>query len=141
MLANIVGSEQISLRLNDVAMSFSGDGVDDTMELNERISRIEYSWQLFKENILLGTGTKGGGHSFVADNLACFGLIGFLSEIWLFKRIYTTYITKRNSGDAYVYFFFVLIIQLGLAIFNPILFYEPFILAMPLFYVSYVKRM
>ncbi len=140
-LANVVGSEQISLRLNDVAMSLSGAGVDDTMELNERVSRVEYSWQLFKENILIGTGTNGGGHSFVADNLARYGLIGLLSEIWLFRRIYTTYIAKRKSGDAYVYFFFVLIIQLGLAIFNPILFYEPFILAMPLFYVSYVKKM
>lgn len=139
-LANVVGSEVIALRLNDVAMSLSGASVNDTMELNVRLSRVEYSWQLFKENILIGTGTNGGGHSFIADNLARYGLIGLLSEIWLFRRIYTTYIAKRKSGDAYVYFTFVLIIQLGLAIFNPILFYEPFILAMPLFYVSYVKR-
>lgn len=141
LFSDIIDSEQIAVRLREIADVMKGVAVgDDSTDLEDRVDLWTISWESFLSNPLFGTGKHGGGHSFVLDNLAKYGLIGLAAEIILFSSIYRKFVCIGKSTKFYGYFMFSLMLQIGLAYVNPIVFYEPFTLVMPLFFLTFVRK-
>lgn len=108
-LGNIIGSEAISMRLDALAGGRSG------LEQSEdnRLELYQMSINHFLNHPIFGTLFESykvnGGHSFVLDNLASFGLLGgvlmFLMYKGVFKRFLLPY--REKSGFGYVVWTFI----------------------------------
>lgn len=115
-LGNTVGSEAISMRLNALAGGRSG------LEHSEdnRLELYQMSINHFLNHPIFGTLFESykvnGGHSFVLDNLASFGLFGgvlmFLMYKGVFKRFLLPY--KGKTGFGYIVWFFIQAIILSI---------------------------
>ena len=103
-LSGIAESEQISERVHDISIFISGSGIDKSSDLGQRTLAFSKSIDLFLNNILFGAGVQhGGGHSYILDTLAQYGLIGLGILIAIFKRMYMIYISPHSGTNAYVF--------------------------------------
>lgn len=102
-------SERVSSRFADLGktIEFSDYNPDSgkTYASTERLSRSLFSLESFLSNPFIGGG-KSGGHAFWLDQLALFGLLGFIPWIIIFKNHYR--FVKKN-----VSFHFFKFIQLS----------------------------
>ena len=134
-LSEVVGSEEISRRL--IALSGGTAGLEASED-----NRIElYRWSLnkFFANPIFGTlfesNKFNGGHSFILDSLASYGVVGGTLLYFMYKRIFTCFFLpfKDKPGFGYVVWIFIQAIILSivntgmwlevLCLFCPILFY------------------
>lgn len=112
-LAGVFESESISDRFNEMSTAMSGGNLDDSSDLNQRNLAWSTSLNLFFNNIIFGDGKiYGGGHSYLLDTLAHYGLIGLGFLIAIFKRMYNVYIAPYENTGVYVFVLALYILNL-----------------------------
>lgn len=112
-LAGVFESESISDRFNEMSTAMSGGSLDDSSDLSQRNLAWSTSLNLFFNNIIFGDGKiYGGGHSYLLDTLAHYGLIGLGFLIAIFKRMYNVYIAPYENTGVYVFVLALYILNL-----------------------------
>lgn len=139
LIAEFSGSEQVAERLTSISEVRTGGGLDDNSDLSQRVELWTESWKLFTNNLLLGTGNESGGHSFILDNMAKYGLLGFISVIIVFRKMFKMCVKKYKSYEVYGYALFALIINVTQCLLNPVMNYFAFTFVIPLFCVYFMK--
>lgn len=118
-LAGVFESESISDRFNEMSTAMSGGNLDDSSDLNQRNLAWSTSLNLFFNNLIFGDGKiYGGGHSYLLDTLAHFGLIGLFFLIAIFKRMYKEYIAPYAGTNVFVYILALYILNLMQCLLN-----------------------
>lgn len=102
-LADLIGSENIAMRLE--ALAGGRTGIENSED--NRIGLYEYSLQTFFRHPLLGTFLNGGGgiggHSFILDFLAQFGLLGAAVLFFMYKTVYKYFFAKYKNSEGFGY--------------------------------------
>lgn len=115
-LSEIIESESISTRLE--ALAGGRVGIENSED--NRIALYEMSLNTFFQNPIFGTfitgGGRIGGHSFILDYIAQFGLIGVVLIVAMYRVIYKKFFApyKNKKGFGYVYWLFLQAILLSL---------------------------
>lgn len=137
-LACYFSSEQISSRLNEISLSLAGrlNGTGNT-DLEDRMSRWRESWIIFKSSPIIGSPAPNGGHSFILDSFARYGIVGILSLFILARQLVIKYIKPYKQNGVYTYLCMVALLQIIYAIVNPKLYIEVFVLIIPLYTYTY----
>lgn len=94
MLAKYVPGSDLKIRLLEVSQVLSGVDVISMHALSSRIAVYEQSIKVLKEYFIVGNvffGESLGGHSYILDFLAQYGLFGCGLLIVTLKRIYTMF--------------------------------------------------
>ena len=133
-LSSLTESKILSNKFEDVGSILSGGfATSGDKDTEGRINVYLASWQAFLSSPIIGTGKNGGGHSFILDYLAKYGLVGLLLEIYLFRKIFKFSVKPFLNAISYPFFLFVFILQIIMAFLNPMILYDFFLFALPLF--------
>lgn len=136
-------SHSVSTRLLDLGMVIKGHDTESkdsdldgrknkyTKSLNSFQSNPIGSWGIYKEEI--------GGHSYLFDNMARFGVFALLFICVMIKKVYTIYIQPNKYKLYYGYEVIMLLFYCILFIVNPGTFYVPLTFVMPLFFFLFDK--
>lgn len=135
-LATSIDSEILSSRFSEMGSLASGGTTSGTSDVDERQSAYMTSVIDFLSSPLLGTGKNGGGHSFVLDNLAKYGLIGLIALVIMFRSIFKLYIYPYRKSSFYGYLLLGYIVLLFLVIVNTSPLYMSVTFLLPL--ISYI---
>ena len=117
--------QDISNHINGV--SYAGGDYDS------RLDKWTISLEAFFSSPIYGTGHEGGGHSYILDHLAQYGMIGMIILIIIFNRMFKLSVRKYEHSVLYSTLFFVFIAELGLTLLNPYIHLIIFTLVVPLF--------
>lgn len=118
-LTGLFGSEAIDARLTEMS-DFSTSGGASEGDLGSRINLYGISLNSFIQSPLWGSpNAKFGGHSYVFDNLARYGLLGLLGMIWMYRQMYRLYYKPLKNADFYGYALFTFAMAILLALLNP----------------------
>lgn len=83
-IADSLPESSVSVRLRDISQTIKENNYNtktsDSYFVSERLSRTEYSLDMFLASPIIGSG-KASGHSFWLDRLALYGLVGFIPII------------------------------------------------------------
>lgn len=115
-MGSVIDSESISMRLNALAGGRSG------LEQSEdnRLELYQMSINHFLNHPIFGTLFESykvnGGHSFVLDNLASFGLFGGVLMFLMYKGVFKSFLLpyKEKTGFGYIVWFFIQAIILSI---------------------------
>lgn len=134
-LGGLTGSDVIARRLDALA----GGAIGLEASEDNRIELYRMSLNTFGGSPIFGTLFEGrrhdGGHSFILDSLAQFGLLGGALLFFMYKRVFTRFFLpfKNKPGFGYVVWTFIQAIILSLVntgmwlevlcLYAPILFY------------------
>ena len=136
-LSEFVESEDVSMRMEELSditsgRETSGDGQD-------RMNNYSISYENFINNFLTGSGNKSGGHSFVLDTMALYGIWGLILIVIQFAALFRITIFPHLKSEYSTIFIFVYILHFFVCLSNPHFFYNVFILFMPL-YIRFHER-
>lgn len=140
-IASIIGSEQMSQRFLELSMSLNGQQLDEDSDFGTRLFLWKMSFITFFKNFFTGvyfttdiydTHRYVGGHSFILDTMARFGIIGFIFIVWMFKRLYKIYILPYNRRPEYIYILTVFILNIVQCIINTVSIEFVFVFLIPL---------
>jgi hypothetical protein len=106
--ASRVDSQTLSDRFQYMADAISG--INNTSDVGNRSKRLLYSLDIFKNNPIVGVAfapqNTTGGHSYILDNLASYGIIGGLAMFIIYRMIYVIFYKKYKSKPYWGYMFF-----------------------------------
>lgn len=140
-IASVIGSEQIAQRFSELSVSLSGQQLNEDSDFGTRLFLWKKSIMTFCENFFTGiyfiTDINDmhqyiGGHSFILDSLARFGILGFLFIVWMFKRLYKIFILPYNKRPEYIYLLTVFLLNIIQCIINTISIEFVFVFLIPL---------
>lgn len=78
------------------------------------------SFDAFLKSPIWGSfNVTGGGHSYVLDVMANYGLIGLGALVVMYRKIYTLFYSTWRRSDIYGYIYMTFIMSICLAILNP----------------------
>lgn len=134
-VANITNSQIMSSRIEYVISTLSGVEYDNIVESGDRLSLYLSSIETFFSSWLLGVWSNSGigGHSYILDNLAIYGITGLIAIYCQYNCIYKLYIKNNRQKDYYYYLLFIFFEGIVLAILNTQQFLFIYILVIPLF--------
>lgn len=138
--STLFDSEQIATRLQEISMALSDNLTNDDTDLEDRMSRWETSWKLFVNNFFIGSPEPNGGHSFIFDNMAKYGIVGIIAMMIVGNSIYKHYYASFKNSNVYTYLVIIGITQLIYAFLNPKLYIEVFVLIVPLYTYIYCRN-
>ena len=135
-MAQKTESRDMSDRLNDLSLKIIGKETEsNAADLDDRGEKYMKSLDTFLSHpfgVWLASG-KTGGHSYMLDNLARFGLIG-LYFIWIMiKTLYVNYVAIYKRRNVYNYALFMLLGFVMLIVVNSGAFYTSLTFTLPLF--------
>lgn len=143
-LSTVVSSETLSNRMEDISQVIQGLDTSSSAghtDIDSRKDLYQLAWSAFTESPIWGTGRTVGGHSFLLNILSRYGLIGLCLMIYQFTQIYMYSIKTQSKSPAYNFVFFIFLMQLILAVLNPLAIYSFFMVIIPLFcYAISYKR-
>lgn len=132
-LGSSVNSEQMSDRL--VALSEGQKGLESAED--NRFELYTMSFNTFLERPLYGiflTGNWGvGGHSFILDNLAQYGLIGGTIMFFMYRGVYKVFFKPFSDRVGYGYVLWIFIQAIILSLINTGMWLEVICLYAPVF--------
>jgi len=117
-LGSNVGDEIMSQRFEEMSNVVSGVGATEDSDVDQRQSLYMRSINTFLANPLTG-GKGGGGHSFILDIMAKYGIMGILMLWIMLRSMYNIYVRPYRHTFFYSYLLFSYIIYLMLIILNP----------------------
>lgn len=135
-LATTFDSEILTSRFVEMESLASSGTTSGTSDVDERQFAYMTSITDFLSSPLLGTGKNGGGHSFVLDNLAKYGLIGLMALVIMFRSIFKLYVFPYRKSSFYGYLLLGYIVFLFLVIVNTSPLYMSVTFLLPL--ISYI---
>ena len=131
--SEMIDSEIVSMRLQDIASILKGgfaSGRDMDVEQRQDLYMIDFD--AFLKSPLLGSGSAKGGHSFFLGYLSKYGLIGLVLMLVVFKSMFKFSIRKYRFTKIYPYIFYCFVLQLIIAVLNPMVIYFVFTFVIPL---------
>ena len=114
-------SQAVSVRLKSMGDITSGVGTK-ALEYTERIDRYSKSIDAFKSSPIIGvfyTSKKPGGHSFLLDYLALFGILGIIGLVIFYRQVYNFLYRPFKNESYYGYMIWSLFSSLILGFLNP----------------------
>lgn len=108
-ISNNMKNESIKMRIIEIAMVLSGEDVQETVDLNARLKHYRESIDTFTKHPFFGNlfnqdGGKIGGHSFIFDQFAEYGVIGSIPIIiMLISVIYYTFYELNSQRNKEIY--------------------------------------
>lgn len=142
VIAGVVDSEQVSTRFNEMSSSLNGQQLDDSTDLGTRIYLWRLSFKSFINHFLTGvyfiTDYKSrylyiGGHSFILDTMARFGIFGLTILIWMFSTLFKMYIKPYQNKPEYIYIFTSFVLNILLCLVNTASIEIVFVFLIPVF--------
>lgn len=125
----------IAERLEGILDILSGNLTSGDTNIRQEVMRI--SWQSFVKNPLTGS-DKTGGHSYILDTMAHFGIFGVLFVIIVFSSLFKLCIQPYKGSTSYGALLFVFIAQIGLCIVNTMIIELMFFVFVPM--IAYLMR-
>ena len=103
-LAKVIDNKDISERL--VAMAGGREGLDNLDDNRVELYMISLD-SIINSPIFGGmfTGTRIGGHSFIIDFVAQYGLLGLLALVFIYRAIYEKFYMPYKNTQGYGYIF------------------------------------
>ena len=114
-----------------------GEGVSNESDLAQRLDFWKKSIDVFSSNILFGSLQDSGGHSYILDNLAMYGLFGLFAMVISFIETYKQYIRRSRNNVLYAYMFMVFILNIIQSVVNPIINFTIITFVLPIFVFFY----
>ena len=123
-IANRLESIILSERLVYISDLLANKDVSSN-EIDGRFNLIGSALKTFIRNPIFGTfmnNTNSGisGHSFILDNLAKFGILGFAGIYLLYFQIYKYFFRPYRNQNFFIYMLYSFFISIVLGLFNPI---------------------
>lgn len=131
-ISSMVNSDQVADRLGSIVDLQAGKEADSDSDLGQRIELWTESLDIFLSHILFGFSGDNGGHSFILDNLARFGLIGLFSEFVVFGMMHRRSAKPFFGTALYGYAVYALILNVIQCLVNPVINYFAFTFIIPL---------
>lgn len=123
-MSESVGNEDVSSRLNDMSVVFSGGSfnqLEESSDMSTRVGLFSRSWEAFESSPIWGIWEtkKLGGHSFFLDTLGLFGIGGLFLMIWMYIYIYKKFLFPQKKKKWFIFLFSSYILIIIQAILNP----------------------
>lgn len=141
LLSEKVESYDVSERLYDLSRFLVGEYTSDYSDLDARGHTYMTSLNTFLNNPFGVWNNRGnGGHSFVFDNMARFGILGVALVIIMLYKLYRLYISPIHNSNIYGYACVLLTIYILLAVVNPHIFTNVLMFVLPLYYLNDINK-
>lgn len=139
-LSDTVESETMSERLE--ALAGGQKGLEESED--NRLELYMMSINTFLKHFFMGTFVLGysnmGGHSFILDSLANYGLLGGFFVFSMYRKIYSTFYLPYKDKMGYGYVLWVFIQAIVLSILNTGMWLEVLALFAPIFFYCIYKE-
>lgn len=134
-VSEITRSENIADRVYDLHLKLEGKHTQDDSDLDAREQTYLKSLEQFKKTPFGSWKYSGigGGHSFVLDTLARYGLIGLILMIITYVYVYKYYIKPYDGDEIFGYSFYIYILFIIMSVFNPHIFTDIIMFVLPLY--------
>ncbi len=110
-------------KLTDLANLLQGREASSGGDVAGRMRHYQMSWDVFCNNIVFGATLIGsnasGGHSYILDLMANWGLLGLGCLAWCYGGIYITFYHPYRQTRAYSYAMLTLVLSAVQSILNP----------------------
>lgn len=142
-ISRSVESEVLSERLDDLSIGLSGEkqmgNIGVGSDVDARFELLMKSIKVFLNTYTLGAwGSQAlGGHSFVLDNMANFGIIGLIAIIIIWVKMYSLYLKHFDKKNYFGYYMFAFFEAMILSVLNPQIFYTVLGFIMPIVIVVF----
>lgn len=135
-------SRSMSDRLTDLSLKIEGkESESHEADLDDRVERTDKSINTFLSNPL-GTWSDKyghGGHSYLFDNMAIFGILGLVCMLIMLRRIFILYLLPHRGSSHYLYLIGMYVAFCVLLVVNTGAFYTPITFVFPLFLLVFNK--
>ena len=139
-IADNIESKTVSHRLTDISLSLEGKHSQEDSNMDSRKEKYMKSINNFINNPLGGWSLQSaGGHSYIFDTLAKYGILGLILLIISLKKIYRNYIKPLYGSFVYGYALMLFLQLIILAILNPILFTDFMLFVLPIYCFIFVN--
>ena len=132
-VGTVTGNEEMTEKM--VAI-FSGNDALDELDDN-RASLYWFSFNLFLTHPLFGTFPTGyhvtGGHSFILDTLAHYGLVGATLLFLMYRGIFKVFYYPFSDRDGYGFVIYSFLLPIGLSTVNTGMWLQNLCIFMPMF--------
>lgn len=130
-----IESEVIATRFDEIAAILSGDDIVSAGNAGTRTELYKTSFNTFVNSNFAGGWNKAsaGGHSYILDTMAKFGVIGVFAIVVMYRVIYSLFIKPYKSKDFYCYLMYIYLVAIVLAFVNPKTYLFVFIAVFPSF--------
>ena len=132
-MSTSLDSEIMTSRFEEIGNVVSGTGATSESDVDARQMAYTTSLVDFFSNPLTGTGKNGGGHSYILDNMAKYGIWGLLGLIIMMRSIFRLYIKPYRNTVFYGYMVLAFLVFLMLTLLNPSPLYMSISFLLPLF--------
>ena len=130
-VSDYTDSYTVSIRMEEISEMLSGQQTSGDGQ--KRITLWLKSLTNFVNHPILGTGTKGGGHSLILDNLSKYGLFGLIALYLQFHSLYKLSVKLYRQSEYHTLTLLMFIMNFILCIVNTLSVYGVFLLFFPLF--------
>ena len=131
----ISGSESVGQRMDDLSTVISGDDLQEVSDVVGRFEKYMMSINAFLHSPLVGTmfsGDEVGGHSFILDSVASYGVFGIIALVLMYRTFFKYYVSCFRDTSFGMFVKVLGVAYVLLTLFNP----QPLIIfisfAMPL---------
>ena len=135
-IGNMTGNEEMTEKM--VAI-FSGKDALEGLE-DKRSTLYWFSFRLFLRNPVFGTMPTGyhitGGHSFILDSLAHYGLVGAAILFFMYRAIYNEFYRPFSDKAGYGFVIYSFLMPLGLSVVNTGMWQQNLCVFMPMFLMA-----
>ena len=141
LLSEKVESYDVSTRLYDLSQYLAGEHTSQNSDLDARKDIYVLSLNTFLDNPFgVWSNSGNGGHSFVFDNIARFGVLGIILIIIMIYKLYNIYIYPLKDNSIYGYAFTILLIFISFATLNPHIFTNVLMFVLPLYCLNSANK-
>ena len=130
----------MSARMEEVYQIFRGGGMNSTSDTATRVGLIAMSWNTFYANSFFGSSVGAGGHSYLVDTLAHFGIVGLVAIVVSFRYMYKKYVITLKHTDLYYYVLACYLINIVQCYVNTYNGFVLFTLILPMFVVAFQDK-
>lgn len=120
-LSRLVNSEIVSERLDYIAATLMGNTAVESIAGERRLALYAKPLQAFAESwgIGLWTGQASGGHSFILDNIGCYGYTGILVIVIFLRGVFKMFLRPYREKDYFGYMIWGGIMAIIMMLLNP----------------------
>jgi hypothetical protein len=115
LIGNSTTSDQVQMRMFELADSFNGISTDG--DVSNRMLLYMSSISGFFKNPIFG-GKGAGGHSYILDLLANYGILGGFPLLWIYTRVYHYMYKPFRNQPFFGYMLFCFVICILMAFLN-----------------------
>ena len=109
--SSVSESYNVSIRMAELSDMMVGSSTSG--DVQGRFDLWQQSWNNFSHNLVLGTGTRGGEHSFLLDTLSKYGLLGLLLIYVQYRATYALFVKPFYKTDYNTLFNFLFVVNFG----------------------------